>query len=171
MKLSPRVFNARSPGASVLDIKMTSTSSFVTKPKPRRGGLAGLSIARRSSFILNRETVTKLTVLLWPQEVAAMVKLYLVSSHPPLALFQARSLCLLKCKPFTIFFQTTCSYLILGLLEAISAMFYPSSRERHLEPNFRRLSLPLLWHRLPKGQAQAVYLLGRIRTIRKLYIV
>ena len=71
MRLSLLVFNARSLDANVQDIRMTSTLSFVTKPKPRRGGLAGQSTARRSNFRLDRGTATKLTVRLWLQAAVA----------------------------------------------------------------------------------------------------
>jgi len=119
MRLSLLVFNARSLDANVQDIRMTSTLSFVMKPKPRRGGLAGQSIARRSNFRLSRGTATKLTVRLYHQEAAAIATFYLALMQHLLALFQAQSVFLLKCKQFTTFFQTTYLSLDSGRLEAI----------------------------------------------------
>jgi hypothetical protein len=117
MRQNPHVFNAKSLDANVRDTKMTSTSSFVTKPKPQKGGLAGQSIARRSNLI--RGTATKLMARLQLLAVVTKVNLYLVLMQHLRALFQPQSLSPLRCKHFITFFQTTCLFPKLGQLGAI----------------------------------------------------
>jgi len=117
MRQSPHAFNAKSPDANVRDIKMTSISSFVTKPKPQKGGLAGQSTARRSN--LTRGTAMKLTVRLWLQAAVTQVNLYLVLMQRLRALFQVQSLSPLRCKHSITFFQITYLFHNLGQLGAI----------------------------------------------------